>query len=268
MTEPLIYTAILAAYEAGQAILEIYSQDFAIEYKPDQSPITLADKKAHRIISGHLEKSGIPVLSEEGSEIPFEVRKDWKSFWLVDPLDGTKEFINRNGDFTVNIALILDTVPVAGVIYAPVPDMVYFALPVHGSFRIKGDLLVEHSRENLDELIRFCTPLPAVRNEDGFVIVASRSHQNRETSEFIESMQSSRNNVTFLSKGSSLKFCAVAEGSADLYPRLGPTMEWDTAAGHAIAMHAGCTVFNAITLAPLVYNKESLLNPSFLVERK
>lgn len=268
MPESLIHTAIYAAYEAGQAILDIYSQDFTVEYKHDKSPITLADKRANQIICEYLKNSEIPILSEEGSEIPFEVRKKWKSFWLVDPLDGTKEFINRNGDFTVNIALISIDTPVAGVIYAPVPDQVYFGLPNHGSFRIQGEKLKKCNAQNLKELITHCSPLPLVKNLDKFIIIASRSHQNAETSEYIEKIKSYRSNVSYLSKGSSLKFCAIAEGSADLYPRMGPTMEWDTAAGHAIAKHSGCTVLNASTHTPLVYNKESLLNPFFVVERK
>jgi 3'(2'), 5'-bisphosphate nucleotidase len=268
MIEELILTAILASNEAGKAIMKIYLEDYDIEYKKDNSPLTLADKQAHSIITTYLEKSGIPILSEEGAEIPYNERKNWKSFWLVDPLDGTKEFINRNGDFTVNIALIQGGTPMAGVIYAPVPDMVYFALPGFGAFKISGNDLLNCNKLTLQDITRSAKKLPEMKDSDEYIIVASRSHQNSETIEFIEKIKTSRNNVVFLSKGSSLKFCALAEGSADIYPRMGPTMEWDTAAGHAIALHAGCAIYDASTHLPLIYNKESLLNPYFVVERE
>ena len=187
---------------------------------------------------------------------------------MVDPLDGTKEFINKNGDFTVNIALISDRTPVAGVIYAPVPDMIYFALPGYGSYRLEGKSLQLCNGNTLNEIIGLSAKLPENLHPGDYCIVASRSHQNKETADFIEKIKASRKDVSYLSKGSSLKFCLMAEGSADLYPRMGPTMEWDTAAGHAIAFHAGCTIFDPLTNKPLIYNKESLLNPYFVVERK
>jgi 3'(2'), 5'-bisphosphate nucleotidase len=269
MIENLIHTAILAAFDAGQSIMEVYGQEnFSIEYKLDHSPLTLADKHAHTVISEYLTECGIPVLSEEGSDIPFGVRKYWSSFWLVDPLDGTKEFINRNGDFTVNIALISDQIPVAGVIYAPVPDLLYYALPGYGSFRMEGNCFRRNIELSLLRIMELSSLLPERTNRDDYVIVASRSHQSKETAEFIEQVNEPGMKVKYVSKGSSLKFCLLAEGSADLYPRMGPTMEWDTAAGHAIASLAGCTVTDPSTGKALVYNKESLLNPFFVVERK
>ncbi|NVO18274.1 MAG: 3'(2'),5'-bisphosphate nucleotidase CysQ [Bacteroidetes bacterium] len=268
MIDSLINIAIRAAIEAGTAIMDVYATDFAIELKSDKSPLTLADQRAHSIIAEYLEKTNLPILSEEGADIPFHERKDWISFWLVDPLDGTKEFINRNGDFTVNIALIEDSRSIAGVVYAPVPDLLYFALPLYGAFRVDGSYLKQEPFPSFSDILENSSRLPVMLNSEDYVIVASRSHQNEETSNLIQQISASRGKVTFLSKGSSLKFCAVAEGSADYYPRLGPTMEWDTAAGHAIALHAKCQVFNPETSEAIIYNKESLLNPFFIVERQ
>jgi 3'(2'), 5'-bisphosphate nucleotidase len=206
MIEALIKTAIMAAFDAGKAIMKVYSDDFSVEYKEDQSPLTLADKQAHLIISGYLNDSGLPILSEEGAEIPYSERKDWKTFWLVDPLDGTKEFVNRNGDFTVNIALLTDNKPIAGVIYAPVPNLCYYALPGYGAFKIDGNLIPGFTDSTLADIIASSIRLPEKRNTDDYIIVASRSHQNKETADFIETYKESGKNVTFLSKGSSLKF--------------------------------------------------------------
>jgi 3'(2'), 5'-bisphosphate nucleotidase len=267
MIETLMLSAISAAYDAGLAIMEVYENEFDIEYKQDLSPLTLADKRAHQIVSEQLSSNGIPILSEEGAEIQYIERKAWTLFWMVDPLDGTKEFIKRNGDFTVNIALIENQVPIAGVIFAPVPDLVYYALPTYGAFRIEGKTLKDYKKQNLDELIGLSTRLPVIGESEHYCIVASRSHQNKETMDFIESVKSDKK-ITFLSIGSSLKFCAIAEGTADLYPRMGPTMEWDTAAGHAIAIQSGCSVLNVTNGSSLLYNKESLLNPYFVVKRK
>lgn len=247
--------------------MKIYSHDFKVEYKQDKSPLTQADITAHQIITSGLEPGGLPVLSEEGADIPFSVRSKWQQFWMVDPLDGTKEFVNRNGDFTVNIALIVGNLPVAGVIYAPVPDMMYFSLPGYGAFRIPGDKLKTTNFVSIDQIIQSSDKLPCKHPENNFVVVASRSHINQETKAFIDEISKSKSELTFLSKGSSLKFCAMAEGTADLYPRMGPTMEWDTAAGHAIATQAGCNVINPVSGTPLIYNKESLLNPWFVVAK-
>jgi 3'(2'), 5'-bisphosphate nucleotidase len=267
MIESFIYSAINTAYEAGLVIMEVYQNEFDVEYKSDNSPLTLADKRAHDLISSRLFIHGIPILSEEGKEIPYSVRKEWTSLWMVDPLDGTKEFINRNGDFTVNIALIENNHPIAGVIYAPVPDLLYYALPGYGAFRISGALFKQIETGNLGSILSKSDLLPDKTNPDQYLIVASRSHQNAETAEYINSIMQTKKDAGFLARGSSLKFCAVAEGSANIYPRMGPTMEWDTAAGHAIAVQAGCKVTDPSTMKPLIYNKENLLNSFFVVER-
>ena len=233
--------AIRAALAAGRDIMEIYNdpnQDFGIERKADNSPLTLADKAAHRRIADMMKETGLPMLSEEGAHESYEKRKDWVAFWLVDPLDGTKEFIKRNGEFTVNIALVENGVPVLGVIYVPVKQQLY------------------HSKMEMKEV----APRP-------FTVVASRSHLSPETAAFIEELRKEHPDLELISSGSSLKICLVAEGKADIYPRHAPTMEWDTAAGDAIARAAGCIVMDAQTGTPLVYNKEDLHNPWFIVSR-
>lgn len=248
----LLPHAIAAAREAGKAILEVYSSDFAVEHKDDKSPLTLADKRSHEVIEKRLSAldSAIPILSEEGKGIPYEERKNWEYFWLVDPLDGTKEFVKRNGEFTVNIALIHRSRPVLGVIYVPVTDTLYHGHEGGGSFREKDGAAIK---------------LPAWTKRGRFTIVGSRSHAGRELADFVEEMKKKHGDVDFIASGSSLKLCLVAEGRADIYPRLGPTMEWDTAAGQAIAEQAGCPVTRHDTGEPLRYNKENLLNPWFLV---
>jgi len=257
-------TAIKAALDAGKAILEVYqTADFGIETKKDNSPLTLADQRAHHIIVNALEQTGLPILSEEGKSIPYETRSQWQSFWLVDPLDGTKEFIKRNGEFTVNIALINKGNPVAGVIYVPVTDTLYTGLVGQGAV-----LITEASKQLAQSEPEQCqtTQLPCITHQS-YGIVASRSHLNEETTAFINEMKSQHDNVRVISKGSSLKICMVAEGEADVYPRFGPTSEWDTAAGHAIALASGATVTIANTNEPLTYNKENILNPWFIVKR-
>ena len=239
--------------EAGKAILEIYAQDFEVDFKEDESPLTAADKKANDVICAFLEKTypEIPILSEETKAAEYAVRKNWECFWLVDPLDGTKEFIKKNGEFTVNIALIKNGAPIMGVIYVPVKDKVYFAEKGKGSFLIEN---------------KETTKLEKAVVGDGVVnIAASRSHLNDETQAFVDA-QKEKNEVNFISAGSSLKFCLVAEGKAHFYPRFAPTMEWDTGAGQIIAEESGATVTIANTDQPLQYNKENLLNPYFLVQ--
>lgn len=240
--------AIAAAKKAGEAILKIYeSKNFDIRIKDDNSPLTKADKEAHKIIITKLEETGLPILSEEGADIPFKTRKNWKSFWMVDPLDGTKEFIKRNGEFTVNIALIENRVPVFGVVYAPVLDKLYYGGKNIGAF------LFEKSRTS--------SLISKKMSGDKVTIVASRSHLNEETQKFINQFDS----VETITMGSSLKFMVLAEGKADYYPRFAPTMEWDTAAAQAIVTEMAFTVSELKTQKPLVYNKKNLLNPSFLV---
>jgi len=254
------------AYQAGQAIMEIYnSEDFNVEVKGDGSPLTRADKAAHMVIAEGLEKHfpEIPVLSEEGKNIPYEKRKSWRTFFLVDPLDGTKEFIKRNGEFTVNIALIEEGNPIAGVVYAPVLDTMYAAeIDASGQWQLENR---NQEPETSNQKPETGTPAPQ-HPSTPYKIVASRSHNNELTEAFIEEKRKDHGEVEIVPMGSSLKICLVAEGKADVYPRLGPTMEWDTAAAHAIALAAGCTVLEHESNTPLTYNKEHLLNPFFVVE--
>ena len=256
------------AVEAGKAILEIYNnKGYTIEEKEDKSPLTSADLKSNEIISNNLLKTGFPILSEENKTVSYEKRKKWKTYILVDPLDGTKEFVNRNGEFTVNIAIIKDYLPVFGVIYAPVPDILYWGSADRGSWKIesaadvvKMDLLSTGIAKRLPE--KKIISKGKIKR-----VVASKSHYSKETEAFINEIKKPSTQIELVSKGSSLKFCLVAEGSADIYPRMGPTMEWDTGAGHAIAKFAGCKVWNLDNNEELKYNKENLLNPWFVVER-
>ena len=274
----LLLTAIHAAVDAGQAILEIYQTDFTVEHKSDDSPLTLADKKSHQAIVAHLEKTRIPILSEEGKSIPYERRGQWEMLWIVDPLDGTKEFIKRNDEFTVNIALIQGGVPVMGVIFIPVKHTVFFAEKALGAYKLSdADTInqlyqgIEKTGETLsiEALTEKSRRLPlAAPLHRPYTIVGSRSHSTPELEAFVEAKRSEFSEVDFVSAGSSLKFCLVAEGKADIYPRLGPTMEWDTAAGQAIAVFAGAAVTRHDTGSPLTYNRQNLLNPYFIVEMK
>ena len=282
-----ILGSIQAALAAGSAILQVYrSSEFEVEQKADSSPLTLADRNAHEVIAGHLSKFGIPLLSEEGRDIPYAERSSWELFWLVDPLDGTKEFIKKNGEFTVNIALISKDRPVAGVVCVPDRNLLYFATSNLGSYRVDlnklGDWIKlnpakQNRSENLPEaetadavskLIDLSTPLPANQSTDQpYTIAGSRSHGTPELEAFVAEKRRQYGRVEFISAGSSLKLCLVAEGRADIYPRTGPTMEWDTAAGQAIVENAGGKVLQYETDQPLLYNKENLLNPWFVAVR-
>lgn len=270
MDKKTLLCAIKAALEAGQEILKIYndpSSDFGIERKADNSPLTIADKKAHETIASFLKETPYPVLSEEGKTMGYSIRKEWETLWIVDPLDGTKEFIKKNGEFTVNIALVENGVPVAGVIYVPVKEELYFAEDTLGAFKIAGITALPDDG-TLDRLIAHSDRLPLSDVRKSFVIVASRSHLTAETEEYIAEIEKKYPVVETVSSGSSIKICLVAEGKADVYPRFAPTMEWDTAAGHAIARAAGFEIYQAGTDTPLLYNKEDLLNPWFIVEKK
>lgn len=263
--------AIDAALKAGEQILSIYddpASDFEIERKADNSPLTVADRKAHEIISGVLNKTPFPILSEEGKHLDYSVRREWDMLWIVDPLDGTKEFIKRNGEFTVNIALVKDSVPVLGVIYVPVKKELYFAVEGEGAYKISGLTALANDGVTLTQMIRESERIPLDNLHDHFIVVASRSHLSPETEEYIAGLKKEHGSIEMISSGSSIKICLVAEGMADVYPRFAPTMEWDTAAGHAIARAAGMEVYQSGTNEPLRYNKEDLLNPWFIVERK
>lgn len=260
---------IAIAAEAGAAISEVYHTPFDVSYKEDRSPLTLADQRSHAIILNRLQELSpqIPVLSEEGRDIPYDERKAWEYFWLVDPLDGTKEFVKRNGEFTVNIALIHTNGPVAGFIYIPEKRTYYFAAEGLGAYKLVDD---DTSLPvlSLDALLKKAQRLPShagiVQPARPLNIIGSRSHASKEFGEFIEAMKEKYPGVTILSAGSSLKFCLVAEGMADVYPRFGPTMEWDTAAGQCIVEESGGAVVD-MSRKRLTYNKESLLNNDFVV---
>ena len=259
----LLKVAINASLKGGDAIMDVYASDFAVEHKDDKSPLTLADKNCNEVIEEYLILTNIPILSEEGSTISFSERKNWEYSWLVDPLDGTKEFVKRNGEFTVNIALIHNRNPIMGVIYVPVKKELYFALDGLGSYKI-SDFTEEIS--DLEELILLSKKLPIKNSRDAYIIVSSRSHMSEETEQFFEEKKKKYEKVEVMSVGSSLKLCMVAEGKADAYPRYAPTMEWDTGAGDAICRMAGFQVLQYKSNKPVEYNKEDLLNPWFLVK--
>lgn len=275
----LLLTAVRAALIAGKEILSVYATDFDVDTKADKSPLTVADRNAHQAITTVLEPTRIPILSEEGRDIPYAERKDWPVLWIVDPLDGTKEFIKRNDEFTVNIALVENNRPVLGVIFVPVYNRLYLGAAGMGAFKLDdpklidipdGDTPDQGMPATLAALVHQAESLPLKRNQppNTYTIVGSRSHATPELEAFVENARQRFDKVHFISAGSSLKFCLVAEGTADVYPRLGPTMEWDTAAGQAIAENAtaGVTVWE--TGPPLSYNRENLLNPYFIVERQ
>jgi 3'(2'), 5'-bisphosphate nucleotidase len=262
LKKELLSTAIKASIEAGKAIIKIYeSDDFGVEVKGDNSPLTKADLAADKIIQTYLVETGIPILSEEGKNIPYEDRKDWKQLWIVDPIDGNKEFIKKNGEFTVNIALIEDQKTVLGVVYAPALNELYFSSKENGSFKISN-------AEELDiaNILSSASPLPLQSNKTKYTVVASRSHMSPETETYVSDMRKEHGDVELISKGSSLKIVMVAEGTADCYPRFAPTMEWDTAAGQAICEHAGFNVIDWETKQTMKYNREKLLNNWFLVK--
>jgi len=264
----LLELAMHAAVKAGARILELYNQSSVeTEYKADLSPLTEADKASHLVLTDILSRSNLPILSEEGEHLTYEERSKWDQFWLIDPLDGTKEFIKRNGEFTVNVALIRDGDPVAGVVYVPVSCDLYFASDNIGSFRMDWTSNGQEELPELDHLIGQADKLPSASTEK-YTIVASRSHINEETELFINQLEIEHQEVSVVSKGSALKICIVAEGNANIYPRFGPTMEWDTAAGQCVAINAGCMVTRMDTGETMSYNKSDLLNPWFIVKRE
>ncbi len=251
------------AIDAGYEIMKVYSsQNFEIEFKQDNSPLTIADKKSNEIIMNTLKKFDIPIISEENKQIDYEQRKNWVKFWLVDPLDGTKEFINRLADFTVNIALIENQIPVFGVVYVPAKQELFFASKEFGSFQCNN---IIKKYNTLNDLINSSQKLPLKKNNFNYKVIASKSHFNKETEDFIEKLKTEYPDLELINVGSSLKLCAIANGVADIYPRFGPTMEWDIAAGHAIVKYAGGKVVQAENHQEMIYNKENLLNPYFIV---
>lgn len=247
---PPILDVIALAHQAGDAILRIYGQDFSVDHKDDQSPLTEADLASHRVITEGLRRltPDIPVMSEESATIPWEERRQWQRFWLVDPLDGTKEFVKRNGEFTVNIALVDGHDPVLGVVHVPVTGVTYFGEPDMGAFRQTGG--------QRPEPIHVTATLKGTPR-----VVGSRSHAGEGLKRFLENLGSHE----LVSMGSSLKLCLVAEGKADIYPRIGPTSEWDTAAAQAVVEAAGGRVTDTSMTRLTCNAKESVLNPHFLV---
>ncbi len=276
----LLAVAIKAALDAGMEILKVYGTNFDIEIKGDNSPLTQADKNANEVIMGHLKTTGIPIISEENRQIDYSERKNWSRCWIVDPLDGTKEFIKRNGEFTVNIALIEEGNPILGVIYVPVSKELYFTSEDGKSSKkitvscasAKASSGTRTEENSVEEIFKNAENIGPAKITSTVKIVGSRSHLNEETKNFISeienrlSAEGGKNEVEIVSKGSSLKFCLVAEGLAHIYPRYAPTMEWDTAAGHAICRAVGVSVIDQTTKKPLRYNKPNLLNNYFVVK--
>ena len=260
----MLNSIIDIAINAGSEIIKIYNKDYTVVYKDDKSPLTDADTASNRIIVDSLKAiSNHPIISEEEKEIDFETRKNYKTYWLIDPLDGTKEFVKRNGEFTVNIALINDGVPVMGVVYAPVIETIYFANEGYGAYKCENVGVSSSHPEILEKAKELRNPKTPTKTK--LTIVASKSHLSPETQDFIDSMKEMYKEVELISKGSSLKLCMVAEGAANVYPRFAPTMEWDTGAGHAVCRVAGYQVNEYPAGTPLKYNKSNLLNPWFIV---
>lgn len=263
----IITSAIISvAVEAGQEIMDVYGRDFTVEHKEDDSPLTEADKRAHNVIAKGLHEADpeTPVISEEGNTVDYEQRKDWDSFWLVDPLDGTKEFVKKNDEFTVNIAKIENKYPVMGVIYVPAQDVLYIGGQSFGAYKVTD---VTSKLPLSEELLRqHGEKLAVSRPEDKAHVVASRSHMSAETEAFINELKETYSAVDVVSAGSSLKFCLIAEGKADFYPRYAPTMEWDTGAGQAIVEAAGGTVVRYEDNERFYYNRKDQTNGWFIVK--
>lgn len=250
------------AIKAGEAIMEIYKQDFEVKYKDDNSPLTIADEKANQIICEKLKElyPNIPIMSEENKQTAYEQRKHWIEYFCIDPIDGTKEFIKKNDEFTVNIAVIYQNRPVIGVVYAAALGEMYYAKENDGAYKEVLNSKCEVLKKE---------KLPLKTNNDttkNISVIASKSHLSKQTQQFIDNLAKNTQNLTIVSKGSSLKLCIVATGEADIYPRLAPTMEWDTAAADAIVRESGKTTLQYDTNKEVVYNKEDLLNPWFVVK--
>jgi 3'(2'), 5'-bisphosphate nucleotidase len=264
----MLWIAIQACLFAGKVIMDAYGDAHpVVKLKSDFSPLTIADQAAHKELITHLERTNIPVISEEGIMYDYSVRSGWDLYWLVDPLDGTREFLKKNDEFTVNIALVKNNLPVIGVIYAPALGKLYFSSQESGAYLLTTAIINKEIPDDLSCLFNISEKLPLHLNKSGFTIIASRSHRNLQTRIYIHRLKKEHGKLAIISKGSSLKFCLVAEGNADIYPRFGATMEWDTAAGQAIAVHAGCSVLRYDTGEILTYNKKELKNPWFIVKR-
>ena len=265
MKREILEIAIKASIKAGEEILKIYNRDFNVEYKEDESPLTEADLVSNKIIVEYLQETNIPILSEENKLVPYDIRKDWNQCWIVDPIDGTKEFIKKNGEFTVNIALVEHGKTKLGVIYVPVARELYYT----DENKVKAFKTIVSNAAFLNSILFNEKDVlqPSLEKGSEIRVVGSRSHMNQDTLDFVEGLKSKGKTVEIVFKGSSLKFCLVAEGEADVYPRFAPTMEWDTAAGQAICEAVGLKVLNQSTQQPMQYNRKNLLNNYFLVTR-
>ena len=251
--EKELQIALEAAVKAGENIMEVYNSTESINYekKADDSPLTIADKKSHNTIIDFLKDTDIDIISEESKSIEYQERKNWEEYWLIDPLDGTKEFIKKNGEFTVNIALIKNNKPHLGIVYCPVKKILYW--------NDNDKKVFKREKEETREIKK---RKPINENEEGLRVVVSRSHMSEETSEYVNKLT----RPELISCGSSLKFLYIADNKADIYPRFGPTMEWDTAAAHSILNALEINVINLDTGRELSYNKENLLNPYFIIK--
>lgn len=267
----LLKLAIVAAIKAGEEILKIYETKFSIEIKGDNTPVTLADKAASKSIIKTLTRTNIPIISEEEDIIDYEIRKTWSKVWIIDPLDGTKEFIKRNGEFTVNVALIENKIPAIGVIYSPVNKDLYFAHKGFGSFKIASPVLIQeisNSEFSMEYLVLNSKKLPSQNLPKKYTVVASRSHLSRELNQHIDKLKNMFGDVETINVGSSIKQCWVAEGIAHEYLRLGTTMEWDTAAGQCILEEAGSQLIDLENNLPMIYNKENMKNNFFIAKAR
>jgi 3'(2'), 5'-bisphosphate nucleotidase len=283
--KPLLFVALQAAARAFPEILSIYRGSFTVDTKEDRSPVTEADRRSNQVITAELSRtSSYPILSEEGRSIPFSERRCWTHFWVVDPLDGTREFVKRNGEFTINIALVEGTIPVLGIVYAPLPDLLYFAWQEGspdsggspdtrgGSYRLEG--FSKLAARIPEDLVQRATRMPRRQPFDfdetqkkvSITVIGSRSHRSPQFTSYVHKLRRSyAEKVEVMTSGSALKPCMVADGTADIYPRFGPTMEWDTAAPHAVIRGVGKRMVAFESGRELVYNKEQLVNPPFLV---
>lgn len=264
----LMPKAYNAALRAGAVILEIYShakEEYDIDMKSDMTPITIADRKSHTLIKEYLGQTRIPLLSEEGREMLYAERCGWDLFWMIDPLDGTKEFIKKNGEFTVNIALMVDNKPAIGIIYVPYINKIYFCDTTMGAFRKDGVMADALAEQTLEEILEGAEALPVVAEANSPIrIGVSRSHNTEQTYEYIERLKQDFPDAVTVVQGSSYKFCLLAEGTIEYYVRTSDTYEWDTAAGELILELAGGLTRNLYDKSVLLYNKESLLNPHFV----
>ncbi len=250
---------IKAAVEAGKATLRYYGKPAELSHKDDQSPLTLADLESNQIIESYLQTTQIPVISEESPLPDYRLRRKWEQVWLVDPLDGTREFIQKRQEFTINIALVEHGVPVMGAVYVPVQDVLYYAVKERGAYKVE-----KASAREVDKISEVALRLPFAKFGKKTIVVASKSHLNSETSDFIVNLSVKPEEMELQSYGSSLKLCKLAEGVAHIYPRMGTTMEWDTAAGHAILSEAGCELLSYPGYGTMLYNKADLKNPWFV----